>query len=1276
MAISSSSIASSSTLNTLRTEFNNLVTDVTALESGTISYTTLNTTTLNSTIINVKEDGTIVFEGATDDDFETTLIVVDPTADRTITFPNETGTVHTSGGDTTHTNIIIADGANIGSASDTNAMSISSGGVVSITATTANTSTTDGALTVGGGLGVAADVSIGDDLRLLSDSVVLSFGADSDTTLTHTDGTGLTLNSTNKLTFGDAATFIHQSSNGVMTIDGEATIDLNASTAVLVSNDLKLDSDAAVLGFGADNDVTLTHVHNVGLLFDTDNQLRFRDSAIKVYSSADGQLDIDADAEVEINTTLLDVNANINASGTYTGAGLMTTGGNIVIPDAGTIGSATDTNAIGISSGGVVSITATTASTNSTSGALTVAGGMGVAADLGVGDDIFMLSDSANIFMGADAEVSITHSHNEGLILQHTPAGDNTPMILQLRSGEAALTANEVIASLEFSGLDDSGTDATGVHAGIHAIAEAEFTSSANPTKLVFTTGVSEAAEADATAKMTLSSAGLLTIADDFMIKDGGTIGVASTNDAMTISSAGIVTFKDDILIKDGGTIGVASTVDSITMASTGAVTFKNDVTVSDDLIVTGDFTVNGDTTTINTTNKTITDATIELGNGTSGTPSNDGGLIIERGDAANAFIGFDESADKFIVGTGTFTGATTGNLSITAGALVCAGLEASTVTASGIIKTDDTTNATSTTDGSLQTDGGLSVVLDAVFGDDVKLITDASVLSFGANSEITLTHVHNTGLLLADSGGTPTLQLHDSNESISSDGGHLIFTSNGVAFDFPSADGSSGQVIKTNGSGVLSFTDVTASSLAADDLAAGDAAVLLTTSSGNITVDAAADDSDIIFKGTDGGADTTFLTIDGSDAGTLIANHNLELGTDASAILFGANNEVILTHVHDKGLALKHTATADDKPVVLTLQTGETDIAADDVIGQIDFQAPDEGTGTDAITVCAGIAAISEGDFAADNNATKLSFKCGASEAATEKMSLSSVGLLTIADDLVIKDGGTIGVASDADAITIASNGQLTLTQTLIGTALDISGDIDVDGTTNLDVVDIDGAVDMASTLGVAGVVTANAGVVVDNITIDGTEIDLSSGDLTLDVAGDIILDADGAQIRFQDATTERYTFNLDATPELDVTGGNFTIHTNTSDADFVVTGNDGGSAITAMTLDMTAAGAATFNNDVTAFSDERLKRDIETIPNALDKVCQMRGVTFERIDDEGSRSMGVIAQEIEKIIPEVVREDSSEEKIKSVAYGNMVGVLIEAIKELKSEVEQLKNK
>ena len=115
-------------------------------------------------------------------------------------------------------------------------------------------------------LTVSDDLIVGDDLTLSSDSAVVTFGADSDTTLTHTDGTGLTLNGTNKLTFGDAASFVHQSSDGVLTVDGEATIDLNASTAVLVSHDLKLNSDGAILGFGVDNEVTLTHVHNAGLI--------------------------------------------------------------------------------------------------------------------------------------------------------------------------------------------------------------------------------------------------------------------------------------------------------------------------------------------------------------------------------------------------------------------------------------------------------------------------------------------------------------------------------------------------------------------------------------------------------------------------------------------------------------------------------------------------------------------------------------------------------------------------------------------------------------------------------------------------------------------------------------------------------------------------------------------------------------------------------------------------------------------------------------------------
>ena len=105
-------------------------------------------------------------------------------------------------------------------------------------------------------------------------------------------------------------------------------------------------------------------------------------------------------------------------------------------------------------------------------------------------------------------------------------------------------------------------------------------------------------------------------------------------------------------------------------------------------------------------------------------------------------------------------------------------------------------------------------------------------------------------------------------------------------------------------------------------------------------------------------------------------------------------------------------------------------------------------------------------------------------------------------------------------------------------------------------------------------------------------------------------------------------------------------------------------------MSGNMTAAG------NVTAYSDIRLKENIEGIPNALEKVKQIRGVTFTRNDQEDKelRHTGVIAQEVEKVLPEVVSEDNL--GVKNVAYGNMVGLLIEAIKELKQEVDDLKSK
>jgi len=113
-----------------------------------------------------------------------------------------------------------------------------------------------------------------------------------------------------------------------------------------------------------------------------------------------------------------------------------------------------------------------------------------------------------------------------------------------------------------------------------------------------------------------------------------------------------------------------------------------------------------------------------------------------------------------------------------------------------------------------------------------------------------------------------------------------------------------------------------------------------------------------------------------------------------------------------------------------------------------------------------------------------------------------------------------------------------------------------------------------VAGTLTSTGALTANAGVVVDNITIDGTEIDLSSGNLTLDVAGDIVFDAAGGDNYFATAGTNFLNILNNS--------NNVQFSAQQQDKDFIFTGNDGGTGITALTLDMSDAGAALFNTDV----------------------------------------------------------------------------------------------
>ena len=119
---------------------------------------------------------------------------------------------------------------------------------------------------------------------------------------------------------------------------------------------------------------------------------------------------------------------------------------------------------------------------------------------------------------------------------------------------------------------------------------------------------------------------------------------------------------------------GINITGNSITSADSSIIEMGEGLSVTGNLTVSGNMTVSGTTTTLETTNSVISDKLIELANGTSGTPSGDIGIVGERGSSDNTFIGFDESADEFIVGTGSFTGATSGDLSFTHGTFSSAG--------------------------------------------------------------------------------------------------------------------------------------------------------------------------------------------------------------------------------------------------------------------------------------------------------------------------------------------------------------------------------------------------------------------------------------------------------------------------------------------------------------------------------------------------------------------------------------------------------------------------
>jgi len=292
-----------------------------------------------------------------------------------------------------------------------------------------------GAVAAAAALTVGTDLTVGDDLTLESDAAVLGFGADTDVTLTHVADTGLLLNGTSVIQFNDSSQNIGAPSNAILDINATDEIELNATlcdvnanldvsgtivgastlsattitastafvpdasdgaalgTTSLEFSDLFL-ADGAVIGLGDDQDVTFTHVADTGVLLNGASVIQFRDSAINIGSPADGDLDINADDEIELNSTLVDLNGNLDVSGTIVGAS--------------TLSATTGTFS------GVLKTDDTTNATSTTDGSLQTDGGLSVALDAVIGDDLFLLSDSAVLNIGADSDLKITHDGTNG----------------------------------------------------------------------------------------------------------------------------------------------------------------------------------------------------------------------------------------------------------------------------------------------------------------------------------------------------------------------------------------------------------------------------------------------------------------------------------------------------------------------------------------------------------------------------------------------------------------------------------------------------------------------------------------------------------------------------------------------------------------------------------------------------------------------------------------------------------------------------------------------
>jgi hypothetical protein len=316
-------------------------------------------------------------------------------------------------------------------------------------------------------------------------------------------------------------------------------------------------------------------------------------------------------------------------------------------------------------------------------------------------------------------------------------------------------------------------------------------------------------------------------------------------------------------------------------------------------------------------------------------------------------------------------------------------------------------------------------------------------------------------------------------------------------------------------------------------------------------------------------------------------------------------------------------------------------------------------------------------------SGATTLSNTLGVSGATTLSNTLGVSGATTLSNTLGVSGATTLagllnangGIAVDTNRFTVA----------------DATGNTAIAGT-----LEVTGATTLSSTLGVSGLLNANGGIAVDTNRFTVADVTGNTA-----IAG--TLEVTGATTLSTLAVTGNSTFTGRIIPSVgnatnngiewtsDPGGGSgdrafikYYVESGENTRLHIGIQNDADDDLYLEASTTTMSGALNVTGDITAFaSDERLKTNIEPLENALDKVLALNGFTYnfneigQSLGFDGSvRYVGVSAQEVQKVLPEAIKPAPADENYITVQYEKLVPLLIEAIKELKEEINELKGK